>query len=58
MQNQSDVEALKAECADKKALLADIDVGKVTLPPEQVASLRMRVAALEARIKQINADRT
>ncbi len=57
MQDQADIEALEAELDDKKAMLDDLDAGKVTLPPEQVASFRMRVAALEAHIGQINADR-
>jgi hypothetical protein len=58
MRDQPDIEALEAELDDKKAMLADIDAGKVTLPPEQVASFRTRVAALEAQIRQINAHRT
>ena len=57
MQDQDDIEALKAELDDKKAMLADLDTFAVTLPSEQVERLRMRVAALEAHIKQINASR-
>ncbi len=58
MRDQPELKALEAELGDKKAMLAGIDAGKVDLPPEQVASFRKRVAALEAQIKQINAHRT
>lgn len=58
MRDHRDIKALEAELGDKKGMLADIDAGKVDLPPEQVASFRMRVAALEAQIRQINGHRT
>jgi hypothetical protein len=53
MEDQPDIEALEAELDDKKAMLADLDAGKVTLSPEQAANFRKRVAALEAQIRQI-----
>jgi hypothetical protein len=58
MRDHRDIKALEAELGDKKGMLADVDAGKVDLPPEQVARFRMRVAALEAQIRQINAHRT
>jgi hypothetical protein len=58
MRGEPDIKVLEAELGDKKGMLADIDAGKVDLPPEQVASFRMRVAALEAQIRQINGHRT
>ncbi len=58
MRDHTDIEALEAELDDKKAMLAALDASKVTLPPEQVASFQIRVAALEAQIRQINADRS
>ncbi len=57
MQDQADIEALRAELNDKKAMLADLDAGKIRLSPERVANFRTRVAALEAHIRRINADR-
>jgi hypothetical protein len=48
-QDADDIEALKTELAEKKGMLGE-DAGKVTLDPDRVTSLRMRVAALEVYI--------
>ncbi len=58
MQDEPDIKSLEAELNDKKAMLADLDAGKIVLPSEQLTKLQKRVAALETHIKQIRADRT
>jgi len=52
------VEALAAELADKKEMLGGLDAGKITLPPEQVAAFRKRVAELEMHLRQLRAPRS
>lgn len=58
MEDHADIEAMKAELADKKAHLAALDSGSVTLPPERIAAFRERVARLESEIRRRNAART
>ena len=61
MQNQLDLEALKAELADKKALLADIESGKITLGSlfeNREVGIRRRISAIELQIRRLDASRT
>jgi hypothetical protein len=58
MRDRPDMEALKADLDDKKAMLAAIDAGTHTLPLEQLTSFRKRVAALEAEIRKLDVSRS
>ena len=56
MQDSLTVEAMKTELADKKAMLADIEAGKVSLGivfDNRVANLQQRVAELETQIRTV-----
>jgi hypothetical protein len=60
VQDQSDVETLKAELADKKIMLADIESGKVSLggPFEnREAAVRHRIAEIESQLANLKARR-
>jgi hypothetical protein len=60
MRDPPDIEALKAELADKKAMLADIESGKISLgsPFEnRQIDIRRRIAQIESQIRMHDAHR-
>jgi hypothetical protein len=60
MQNELDIEALKVELADKRAMLADLESGKNWLPNPwegREAGLRRRIADLESTVEKGDASR-
>jgi len=62
MHDQHDLEALEAELADKKAMLADLESGRISLggPFEnRETGVRLRIEELERQIRvKKNASRT
>ncbi len=58
MRNERDIEVLKAELADKKAILADLESRKIWLPLETKIALRRRIAELEISIENIDSRRS
>jgi hypothetical protein len=60
VQDQSDVETLKAELTDKKIMLADIESGKVSLGgafENREAGVRHRIAEIESQLASLKARR-
>jgi hypothetical protein len=60
MQECPELEALKAELADKKAMLAIIECGDVSLGgsfEDRDAGLRRRIAELELQLKKLDSHR-
>ena len=61
VQNQVDIESLRSELADKKAMLADLEAGKISLGApfeDREAGIRRRIAVLESEIRKYDAARS
>jgi hypothetical protein len=61
VENQVDIKSLKSELADKKAMLADLEAGKISLGSpfeDREAGIRRRIAVLESLIKKHDAARS
>ncbi len=60
MQDPPDIEALKADLADKKAILADIESGKHSLGgsfENREIGIRRRIAEIESQIMKAESRR-
>ena len=62
MRDQTYIESLKAELADKKAQLADVDSGQISLggPFEEnrEAGIWRRITEIELQLRKRDADQT
>jgi hypothetical protein len=60
MKSKAEIETLRAELADKKAMLMDIQSGKVTLGApyeDREANIVRRIAEIEAQLRKCDAPR-